>query len=162
MCCFVCTEPASRKAPLFRVCSCKTFVHEACFRALLERVPSHRGRCAVCLQPYPGVTMRGRVRCDCVCEVVLVYAYCLLLATWAAFALVHHYISAYRGILVQMVTFTIACLAVGLTVSVLAVHRQHILQRSRLCCVSCCSVEHRPVVDTKQLRTPETSPIQAV
>ena len=37
--------------PVFKVCNCDTYVHEECYKRLVN-VPSHVTHCAVCRQPY--------------------------------------------------------------------------------------------------------------
>ena len=72
--CFVC---ASSDPPLFRVCSCATLVHRACFERLVS-VPAHATRCAVCTDEYQMDVQHGwRVGVHPVCSKALV-AVCLL------------------------------------------------------------------------------------
>lgn len=161
--CFVCTEAATERAPLYRVCSCKTFVHEACFRTLLARVPSHRARCAVCLQPYAGVVLRPCVRRHCTCEPVLVFAYVVMAAMWTTFVLLHRYVHARRSLSLELSLVFVYCIfAIGCTFSLVCLHRQFVLQHERLCCVTCCAVQRRAVVTMANFATPETSACQSV
>lgn len=48
--CFICEEPDER--PVYRVCVCDRWVHEACFKEVIARVPSHSTHCPVCLHSY--------------------------------------------------------------------------------------------------------------
>jgi hypothetical protein len=70
--CFVCLESTGAR---LKVCECSTVVHAACMRKLVEQVPAHRERCAVCKAPYTCVSWRRRPRCvvlpGCVIFVVL-------------------------------------------------------------------------------------------
>lgn len=47
--CIICCSDGGK---LYRVCSCKTHMHEICFRRVVSEVPSHEFRCAVCHGPY--------------------------------------------------------------------------------------------------------------
>lgn len=52
--CMVCNDEESRDF-LFKVCSCNTVVHRACFYEMTQKCPAHAEHCAVCLKPYPVV-----------------------------------------------------------------------------------------------------------
>ena len=48
--CFICMNNDDN-LPVFKVCECDTYVHEECYKKLVN-VPSHVTHCAVCRQPY--------------------------------------------------------------------------------------------------------------
>lgn len=58
--CFVCFGTKN----VLRVCKCNMGVHVECLRKVVERVPSHNGRCAVCKERYPCVVARSVNECQ--------------------------------------------------------------------------------------------------
>lgn len=47
--CIIC---CSDEGQLYRVCSCKTYIHEECFRQMVSEVASHGCQCPVCQKAY--------------------------------------------------------------------------------------------------------------
>lgn len=75
--CFVCLEEGGRTKRLYRVCRCRTRVHEHCFEALVLRVDSHSTACPVCRERYRTEDLQP-------CVVLCFLLYCAGLA-WLGF-----------------------------------------------------------------------------
>lgn len=79
--CFVCLDSTP---PLYNPCECTMCIHSHCFEELVRRVPSHDGRCPVCLSVYTMSVRRKSYDVKvCVFYFVSVLAIILHIIVWA-------------------------------------------------------------------------------
>ena len=89
--CFVCFDHGGYKR-----CNCNTFVHDQCLARLLQSVPSHSGKCAVCCSEYYNVHTTTKNSCkvsrDACILFCVAYAGMFLLISGSSILILHGYV----------------------------------------------------------------------
>lgn len=149
--CFVCSES---DGPLYRVCKCKTLIHEQCYCRLVS-VPSHATRCAICRSPY-NLTLqtKSRIGCDVLTCVCVLYG--ILMVCASPFLLFRIWDQEAGPMRTTLILCTVMMFATGSIFS-LKVCLSHWRSSGRMCCIY-----EKKVVVRKKIHLPEIFNIQSV